>query len=235
MVRADLTGQKFSKYTFIRFDSMRRTDCYWLCRCDCGNEKVVRAQSVQSGVTTSCGCGKHEDLTGQTFHYLIAIEYNIELCKWLCECICGNCTYVRAYGLTSGGTKSCGCYNQEMRLARKGKNNPNWRHDLTKEEREDNKNRQYCPKNNKWRKKVFERDNHTCQCCGQIGGNLEAHHIYSYHSHKKLRYVTSNGVTLCKSCHKRFHKEFGQKNNTQKQLTKFMKPRESLALLSAMA
>lgn len=28
----------------------------WLCRCDCGIEKVVRAQCLKTGATQSCGC-----------------------------------------------------------------------------------------------------------------------------------------------------------------------------------
>jgi hypothetical protein len=28
----------------------------WLCRCDCGAEKVVRTQALKSGSTQSCGC-----------------------------------------------------------------------------------------------------------------------------------------------------------------------------------
>ena len=29
---------------------------YWLCRCTCGNEKVVSANNLASGHTVSCGC-----------------------------------------------------------------------------------------------------------------------------------------------------------------------------------
>ena len=56
-----------------------------------------------------------------------------------------------------------------------------------------------------WRKAVFERDNYTCQniFCGKRGGYLEAHHIRSYAEHPELRLEISNGVTLCRSCHKR--------------------------------
>jgi len=60
-----------------------------------------------------------------------------------------------------------------------------------------------------WRIKVFERDNWTCQNCGlrcHIGLGksvyLEPHHIKSWTYYPKLRYEVSNGITLCKECHK---------------------------------
>ncbi len=53
-----------------------------------------------------------------------------------------------------------------------------------------------------WRKKVFERDGYTCQRHGEKGGNLEAHHIKSWVKFPKLRYVVSNGITVCYEGHK---------------------------------
>ena len=63
-----------------------------------------------------------------------------------------------------------------------------------------------------WRTKVFERDNWTCQTCGARSKArepvyLEAHHIKSWVKYKKLRYELSNGVTLCRECHKLIHKK----------------------------
>lgn len=57
-----------------------------------------------------------------------------------------------------------------------------------------------------WRTNVFKRDNFTCQICGQVGRILNAHHIKSFAKYKKLRHTVSNGITLCKECHKRVHK-----------------------------
>lgn len=57
-----------------------------------------------------------------------------------------------------------------------------------------------------WRASVFSRDNFTCQICGRRGVRLNAHHIKSYADHRELRYVVSNGITLCEPCHKLVHK-----------------------------
>ena len=57
-----------------------------------------------------------------------------------------------------------------------------------------------------WRKSIFERDNYTCQECGQIGGILNAHHIKPYSIFPKLRVDMTNGITLCTDCHKTIHK-----------------------------
>ncbi len=62
-----------------------------------------------------------------------------------------------------------------------------------------------CYEHNKWRITVFERDDYTCQDCGQHGGELEAHHISQWSTHPLLRFVLSNGKTLCVKCHKKVH------------------------------
>lgn len=56
----------------------------------------------------------------------------------------------------------------DPRLIRK--NNPNWNGGISL-----NKRRLNEPRYIKWREKVFERDNYTCQECEQRGGNLESH------------------------------------------------------------
>lgn len=62
--------------------------------------------------------------------------------------------------------------------------------------------REYCV----WRKKVYERDHYICQACGyDKGGTLHAHHIKAFALFPDLRYVASNGVTLCDRCHGEIH------------------------------
>ncbi len=65
-----LEGQRFGRWTVIRLSHTRteprrdaktaRTIYYWLCRCDCGNEKAVDARTLVRGHSTSCGCYNSE-------------------------------------------------------------------------------------------------------------------------------------------------------------------------------
>lgn len=54
-------GTRFGKLTVIRQDKKDSHGVYFLCQCDCGNTKIVRGYSLQSGETKSCGC-IHDDL-----------------------------------------------------------------------------------------------------------------------------------------------------------------------------
>ena len=58
-----------------------------------------------------------------------------------------------------------------------------------------------------WRKKVYARDRWKCRMPGCPGTDkrLNAHHIKCWSSHPSLRFVVSNGVTLCRTCHERIH------------------------------
>lgn len=55
-----------------------------------------------------------------------------------------------------------------------------------------------------WRNAVLKRDRYRCQDCGGWE-NLEVHHIKPWKKFPELRIVVSNGITLCKSCHKKEH------------------------------
>lgn len=62
-LRIDLTGMRFNKLTVIRRaeeaekNYAQNTVC-WLCKCDCGNFKIVTRSNLTNGRTGSCGCIK---------------------------------------------------------------------------------------------------------------------------------------------------------------------------------
>lgn len=61
----------------------------------------------------------------------------------------------------------------------------------------------WTPEARKWRADIFERDNYTCWDCGRVGGKLNAHHLKPWAKYPELRFVLTNGITVCTDpCHK---------------------------------
>lgn len=130
----DLTGKRFGRFSVMkRMPNNKDGRTMWLCRCDCGNERVVAGKSLRNGHTQSCGCLNKEitsqlsvkDRVGERFGRLVVIERaddyaapngNRHVC-WKCKCDCGNETAVDACLLATGHTKSCGCLKKEKLTA----------------------------------------------------------------------------------------------------------------------
>lgn len=67
------------------------------------------------------------------------------------------------------------------------------------------KNGRNTPDYRSWRLSCLKRDKYTCQYCGS-DKNLCVHHIKSYANYPQLSTRVSNGITLCKECHKKEHR-----------------------------
>ena len=57
----DLTDMRFGRLKVINrvkntIGTSGQRSAKWLCKCDCGNETVVRSDALRSGHTKSCGC-----------------------------------------------------------------------------------------------------------------------------------------------------------------------------------
>jgi hypothetical protein len=57
----DLAGQRFGRLTVLA-RAHTKIEIFWLCRCDCGNSKVIAGRNLRDGDTRSCGCLKLEIL-----------------------------------------------------------------------------------------------------------------------------------------------------------------------------
>lgn len=55
--KIDLTGQVFGRLTVIReVEKDKHGKPKWLCRCECGNKRIIQGNHLRSGETNSCGC-----------------------------------------------------------------------------------------------------------------------------------------------------------------------------------
>jgi len=244
--KKDIIGKRFGKLIVKRYvgfikatEKSNHKSSFWECICDCGKTKNISSGHLLRGAVVSCGCFRKEkifealfkDITGKRFGRLIAIRVVNKRNGgyiWECICDCGKVVNVAGNKLSFGHTKSCGCLLRDISSKRmkklnkkqKGSNHPKWNPNKTDEDRKKK------PKEFKiaiWRNKVYKRDLYSCQKCGDNKGhNLNSHHIYSWDKHPNLRHTVSNGITLCKECHKKFHKKYGYGNNTLIQMTKFL-------------
>ena len=241
-----LIGKRFGRLIVLSKSEIKKENLIsWMCRCDCGNEIIAGGSRLRGGRVKSCGCLQRDkaresikeynksvdpDLTGMTFGRLTVIkkigtqnQKNI----WLCKCECGKYTKAATYYLTSGDTKSCGCLVSDTsrklikKLIKSGSEHPRYNPNITDKERIDNRYQLYGENMVIWRKKVYERDNYTCQLCGKYEGDHNAHHLNSWDKYPKERFSVNNGVTLCINCHKRFHSIYGYGNNTKGQFEEF--------------
>lgn len=58
MKAIDILGQQFGLLTVVGRAPNRGKTAYWLCSCECGHSKEVRADHLRRGQTKSCGCAR---------------------------------------------------------------------------------------------------------------------------------------------------------------------------------
>lgn len=56
----DLTGYKFGRLTVVERVENKNGHVMWRCSCECGNEKITRADALLTSRTQSCGCFNRE-------------------------------------------------------------------------------------------------------------------------------------------------------------------------------
>ena len=89
------------------------------------------------------------------------------------------------------------CYGVSLKTKFTGESHHSWRGGSSRAYKYGYHSLEY----KEWREWIFERDLHTCQYCGKVGGYIEAHHIFSFSSFPDFRFANFNGMTLCRDCH----------------------------------
>lgn len=124
----DLSGKRFGILSVINQHGYiqkkpRGKRITWLCKCDCGKERIVVGEYLVGGHAKSCGClnkwrgRKINDLSGKRFNKLLVLKQygrigcvGKKVITYLCICDCGNEAIIRAPALRNGTTISCGCW-----------------------------------------------------------------------------------------------------------------------------
>lgn len=197
----DITGQRFGKLTAIKLDHIERvkqgTVHYWLYRCDCGNEKVIRKGEVSQGGSQSCGCFLKESVKQrttthrQTHTRLYRIMHDMKQ-----RCLNPNNVNYKHYG--ARGIKICESWLNDFENFKHWAINNGYKDNLTIERIDFNGN--YEPDNCKWillseqvkntRRTRFITVNETTLCLGDWAKKLKMeYNTLKYHLNKDVNYI----------------------------------------------
>lgn len=111
-----LIGKRFGMLTVIEqapSDAGGRRR--WVCDCDCGGQTTVITANLTRGHSTSCGCKRLHDLTGQRIGRLTVLGRSDRYGSrgkrktqlWECRCDCGAIVYKATDTLTNGDLNMC--------------------------------------------------------------------------------------------------------------------------------
>ena len=220
-----MIGESFGKLKVVdKAGKNKRNEYLWLCKCECGGEKIIKSYNLKIGKTKSCGClktvNKPIDRAGEKIGLFTLLEYvgrdKNRISLWMAKCDCGNIKTIRS----NTRIKSCGCLKKIKDNQRFGNKNPNWNSSLSDEDRINNRNIEGY---DNWSLGVKKKYNFTCIVCNDnSGGNLVSHHLESYSHTIDKRVDIKNGVCLCNKCHIDFHKKYGYKKNTREQFFDYL-------------
>ena len=115
-------GHRYGFLTVIEKAKDKNNRTAWRCKCDCGNEVIIRGPDLRKGKYTTCGkkgCiyaqgrGTFIDETGNQYGLLTVLYRNgsntSNKVLWHCKCSCGNECDVVGSDLRSKKQISCGC------------------------------------------------------------------------------------------------------------------------------
>lgn len=147
------------------------------------------------------GCSRGPVLKVKKKHNIVRQNIKIKYlgeCKW-----CKSEVILKKSTTRPNRGKFCSkeCYTAWQKSEdNKGENNPNWIDGGKHEDYLNHLRKSEEWKN--WREHVFQRDNYTCQLCGEKGLELHPHHILQKCDYPDLIFEVDNGITLCKDCHR---------------------------------
>ncbi|MCJ7761102.1 hypothetical protein MUP59_08200 [Candidatus Bathyarchaeota archaeon] len=147
----NLVGKRFGRWTVIERAPTIKRHTFWHCKCDCGKEANVEADSLAHGGSISCGCYKNE------LHTTHGMSQTCTYASW--KAMWARCTYpkLKAYKYYGGqGIKVCERWRDFESFCADMGEKPTPKHTLDRIDGKDN----YCPENCRWATRQEQSENH---------------------------------------------------------------------------
>lgn len=197
-----LVGMRFNRLVAVERVVGKRSQAFYRCICDCGNETTVIGSQLKNNSVKSCGCYMIEMARerkskiigeGEKFGKWIVIKregYLHRKIAYLCRCDCGRESVVSGSELRKGTTSSCGC-NRKGRVTH-GLSGFKWYQAWRARQRR-NSDIGWSPEMEDLLRRILTR----CVIC-EGSSSLEVDHLYAFNKGGKLS--PGNTVILCRKC-----------------------------------
>ena len=78
----DISGQRFGRLVALRPAGKMERRVLWLCRCDCGTEKVLSGKQLRNGQAVSCNCTRWDGSNRRTHGCSGGVNATAEYKTW---------------------------------------------------------------------------------------------------------------------------------------------------------
>ena len=90
----NLTGKRYERLKVIRRVENNKGRLMWLCKCDCGVQKIIRGDNLKEKLTKSCGCYHSEQIRGRPYEWIFKLlkrssKHSSHSCELIYEDILG--------------------------------------------------------------------------------------------------------------------------------------------------